>query len=105
MSGAISGSTAIAAISAAATIGSTIYTMTQSRGGGGSAAPQQPTLAPTRVPAAPSRTARETQEAAEEQRRKFGAGGGRTETNLTGGLGVPSSAGSYAASNLLGGSA
>lgn len=67
--------------------------------------PQMPTLTPTATPPPPARSDAETQAAAEEQRKKYGYAGGRTPTNLTGGLGVPTSSLHTAFVNLLGGSA
>lgn len=64
--------------------------------------PQFPTIKPTAVAPPPDRSSAEVAEAAAEQRRKYGVAGGRTPTNLTGGLGVPQGAVNYAASNLLG---
>jgi len=80
-------------------------------GGGGQAtniimpstpAPAAP-IAPTPVAPPPDRSDVDIQAAAAAQRKKYGLGGGRTQTNLTGGLGVPSGSTYSAVANLLGG--
>lgn len=76
-------------------------------GGGGMRAqqPQMPNIAPTPIVPPPDRSDAETRAAAEAQRKRYGIAGGRTPTNLTGGLGVPLQSTYSAAVNLLGGSA
>lgn len=77
-------------------------------GGGGGQQQQQlqmPNFSPTAVAPPPARSDADIQAAADAQRRKYGISGGRTPTNLTGGLGVPTSSLYSAAVNLLGGSA
>jgi hypothetical protein len=76
-------------------------------GGGGRSAPAPipaplaPTT-PTVVMPPPDRSDSELQAAAALQRKKY-SGGNVTRTNLTGGLGVPSSSTYSAAASLLGG--
>lgn len=79
-----------------------------SGGGGGGWMPQPQPLAtslpsPTPIAPPPDRSDEEIRMAAEAQRRKYGITGGRTPTNLTGGLGIPTGAINSAAATLLGG--
>lgn len=64
-----------------------------------------PFLQPTAVPPPPDRSDADVQAAAAAQRRAFGFGGGRPQTNVTGAGGVPQSARYSAVTNLLGGTA
>jgi hypothetical protein len=78
-------------------------------GGGGTVGnmmspPSAPTT-PTAVVPPPDRSDADIQAQAAAQRRRYGIGGGRTATNLTGGLGVPSGTTYSAVANLLGGTA
>ncbi len=66
-------------------------------------APPIAPVEPTKVAPPPDRSDSEIQNAAAQQRKKYGVGGGRTPTNLTGGLGVPSGSTYSAVANLLGG--
>lgn len=65
---------------------------------------QQPQVAPpTPAPPAPARSDSEIQQAAIEQRKRYGYGGGRSITAATGGMGVPTGSTYSAVTALLGG--
>lgn len=66
-------------------------------------APQINLPQPTPTPPPPDRSDSQIQADAEAQRKRYGIAGGRTPTNLTGGLGIPTGSTYSAAATLLGG--